>query len=85
MDPRLSLDVVNRMPPTFTSLLEGFPRTVVSYGTDIPFLTEVGRPYLIGPGDILHAHTDGEKISRRELLEGAEIYHRMVKMLVPGQ
>jgi len=85
MDPRLSLDVVNRMPPTFTSLLEGFPRTVVSYGTDIPFLTEVGRPYLIGPGDILHAHTDGEKISRRELLEGAEIYHRMVKMLVSGQ
>ena len=56
-DYRLSLEPITRMQPTTTGTLEGLPQTVVAFGTDIPFLSEVGKPYLIGPGDILDAHT----------------------------
>ncbi len=82
VDPRLSLEEVSSMPPTRTSELAGFPTTVVSFGTDIPFLRDAGTPYLIGPGDILDAHTAGEKVSRQELLEGAAVYERMVRTLL---
>jgi len=81
-DPRLRLEVRSRMGPTFTEGLEGTAETVVAYGTDVPFLKDVGRPYLIGPGDILDAHTDGEKVSKRELLDAAAIYERMVGRLL---
>ena len=81
-DPRLSVGEVTSMPPTRTGELAGFPTTVVSFGTDIPFLGRVGTPYLIGPGDILDAHTADEKVARRELLEGAAIYEKMVGMLL---
>jgi acetylornithine deacetylase len=83
-DPLLRLEIVTRMPPTFTAGLEGFPETVVAFGTDIPYLSDIGTPYLLGPGDILDAHTDGERVSRKELLDAAAIYERMVKRLLEG-
>lgn len=77
----LAVHVVSRMPPTFTEVIEGLPTTVVAYGTDLPFLSRVGKPYLVGPGDILDAHTDGEKVERRQLLEGAALYETIVRRL----
>ncbi len=81
-DPLLTFAAHTRMPPTFTGGLEGLPETVVAFGTDIPYLSDVGKPYLLGPGDILDAHTEGEKVSRRELLDAASIYERMVRLLL---
>ncbi|MGH9360747.1 MAG: M20/M25/M40 family metallo-hydrolase, partial [Thermoanaerobaculia bacterium] len=78
----LRLEVFTRMPPTRTAAFEGLAETVVSFGTDIPFLKDVGTPYLLGPGDILDAHTEGEKVARRELLAAAAIYERMVRGLL---
>ncbi|PYS32539.1 MAG: peptidase dimerization protein, partial [Acidobacteria bacterium] len=37
---------------------------------------------LIGPGSILDAHTAGEKISKRELVEGIDLYERLVRKLL---
>ena len=40
-----------------------------------------GKPLLFGPGSILDAHTDHEKISKRDLAAAVETYKRMVMRL----
>ncbi|HWP42143.1 MAG TPA: M20/M25/M40 family metallo-hydrolase [Blastocatellia bacterium] len=67
--------------PVFTETLEGFETTVVAFTTDIPKLTNWGKPLLFGPGSILDAHTANEKISRRELVEAVDTYASMVTRL----
>lgn len=60
----------------------GFETTVVSFSTDVPFLRDWGEPYLLGPGSILDAHTDHERISKKELKEGVDLYVRLAKELL---
>jgi len=84
-DLHLSFETIARMGPVRTAGLAGMPETVVAYGTDIPFLRDIGKPFLIGPGSILDAHTSGEKIARRELLDGAAVYERMVRRILAGE
>jgi len=67
--------------PVFMEKLDGFETTVVSFTTDIPMLTNWGRPLLFGPGSILDAHTAGEKISKRELAAAVDVYKQMVTNL----
>jgi acetylornithine deacetylase len=67
--------------PIFTERLDGFDTTVVSFTTDIPMLTNWGRPLLFGPGSILDAHTLGEKISKMELERAVTAYSEMVMRL----
>jgi acetylornithine deacetylase len=63
--------------------LEGFPSTVVSFTTDVPFLRGAwGQPFLIGPGSIHVAHTQEERIAKEELHAAVRLYSRMVKMLL---
>jgi len=54
------------------------------FGTDIPHLTHFGQPLLIGPGSALDAHTQGEKIEKKQLLEAVEIYQKLVRRLLSG-
>lgn len=67
--------------PVFTERLGGFETTVVAFTTDIPLLTNWGKPLLFGPGSILDAHTPGEKTGKRELAAAVETYKRMVVSL----
>jgi acetylornithine deacetylase len=63
--------------------LNGFPTTVVSYTTDIPFLEDAwGKPFLLGPGSIHLAHTPDERVPKGQLLEAVEIYSDMVRRLL---
>jgi acetylornithine deacetylase len=64
--------------PVFTEKMEGLETTVVAFTTDIPALTNWGKPLLFGPGSILDAHTAGEKISKEELTAAINAYARMV-------
>jgi acetylornithine deacetylase len=61
----------------------GFDECVVRFTTDIPYLSQWGKPLLLGPGSILDAHTDHERISKRELEDAIELYVRLAKQLVP--
>ena len=63
-------------------VVEGFETMVASFGSDAPYLGNLGKPLLIGPGSILEAHTGNEKISKQEMIEGAAIYERLVKKLL---
>ena len=62
--------------------VEGFDQTVVRFTTDIPYLTKWGTPLLLGPGSILVAHTDAEKVSKQELETSVELYSRLVIRLL---
>lgn len=45
---------------------------VVAFGTDAPHMPGFGKPVLYGPGSIQDAHTEHEKIARRDLARGVE-------------
>ena len=65
--------------------VDGLKTMVAAYTTDIPNFDGVwGKPFLIGPGSIHVAHTKEERISKKELVEAAEIYEGMVKKLLAG-
>jgi acetylornithine deacetylase len=59
----------------------GFEQCVVRFATDIPYLTQWGKPLLLGPGSILVAHTDHERISKQELENAVDLYIRLVRDL----
>jgi acetylornithine deacetylase len=70
------------VPPIRLKCLDGFETAAMAYTTDIPFLTHFGRPLLLGPGSIRHAHTMGEKISKAELARGVQLYAELARRLL---
>lgn len=80
---QVEIEEVLCIPAVHLEKLLGFKTTVVSYTTDIPaFGGAWGKPFLIGPGSILVAHTREERIPKKELLEAPEIYAKMVRQLL---
>jgi len=68
--------------PICLEAVEGFETTVVSFATDIPLLTNWGKPFLLGPGSILDAHSPKERVSRKELIRSVDLYAKLVKHLL---
>ena len=63
--------------------LDGFETSIVAYTTDVPaFGLSWGKPFLLGPGNIHVAHTNEERVSKKELLAAREIYQQMVRTLL---
>ncbi|HEY0729846.1 MAG TPA: M20/M25/M40 family metallo-hydrolase [Pyrinomonadaceae bacterium] len=54
--------------------VEGFDDCVVRFTTDVPYLSNWGKALLIGPGSILDAHTEHERIAKHELERAVELY-----------
>ena len=79
---RAAMEIVTATDPQIMHVVDGFQTTVVSFGSDIPYLANLGKPLLIGPGSILDAHTADEKIRKTELLEGIGLYERLVRKLL---
>jgi acetylornithine deacetylase len=78
---RVEVEYTFACDPVFTEKIDGFDTTVVAFTTDIPALTNWGKPLLFGPGSILDAHTPGEKISKAEVIAAIETYKQMVLSL----
>jgi acetylornithine deacetylase len=60
--------------------LPGFPTSVAAYATDIPKLTNWGKPYLFGPGSIHVAHRDDEHVRVPELRSAVDAYERIARL-----
>jgi acetylornithine deacetylase len=60
----------------------GIETMIAAFTTDIPALTDWGQPLLIGPGSIHVAHTEGEYIEKRQLLEAVDRYANIVRELL---
>ena len=78
---RVEISYTFACDPVFTEALDGFETAVVSFTTDIPLLANWGKPLLFGPGSILDAHTDHEKISKRDLESAVSVYAQMTTRL----
>jgi acetylornithine deacetylase len=62
--------------------LDGMPTMVAAFATDIPSLTNWGEPFLLGPGSIHVAHTEGEFIEKQQLLDAVDLYCTAAKKLL---
>jgi acetylornithine deacetylase/succinyl-diaminopimelate desuccinylase-like protein len=71
--------------PQFMVVPEGEASQVVSFNTDVPWLKNLGKPLLFGPGSILDAHGKNEKISKKDLLKSVDTYEQMVLSLLEGR
>jgi len=60
----------------------GIDTMIAAFTTDIPALTNWGQPVLIGPGSIHVAHTEGEYIEKRQLLEAVDLYANIARHLL---
>jgi acetylornithine deacetylase len=60
----------------------GWETTTVSYASDLGLLGAWGEGFQLGPGTIKVAHTDDERIAKRELLDGVELYVRLAEDLL---
>ncbi len=58
------------------------PKGVMRFATDIPCLSNWGKPLLFGPGSIHDAHTSKEFILKEELVRSVDTYARMVRILL---
>jgi acetylornithine deacetylase len=81
---RLDVDVITANSPVALSTVPGYEEGVVAFNTDIAYfeLKPEATAYLIGPGSILDAHSDHEKIMIPELKKAIDVYFDMaVKLL----
>jgi acetylornithine deacetylase len=79
---RALVEYLSAAEPQQLLAVAGFETCVVRFTTDIPYLTNWGTPLLIGPGSILDAHTDHERIAKRELTEAVDLYADLIRTLV---
>jgi acetylornithine deacetylase len=82
VDGRSTIDYKSTHDPVRLFSVDGFEQMIARFTTDIPYLSKWGQPLLIGPGSILVAHTDGEKVRKSEILEAVDIYAGLVKTLL---
>jgi len=76
------VDFVLDIPCVRLRSLDGLPTMVASFTTDIPALSNWGEPLLVGPGSIHVAHTEGEYVEKKQLLEAVDLYCSIAKRLL---
>ena len=79
---RAEVEYLSRHEPVYLETVAGIDQCVVRYTTDIPHLSNWGKPLLLGPGSILNAHTEHEFVEKQELEEAIEIYAHLVRALL---
>jgi acetylornithine deacetylase len=82
VETRGQLEYASAHNPVRLVTVPGFDECVVRFTTDIPYLSQWGKPLLLGPGSILDAHTDEEKISKRELEDAVKLYVRLAETVI---
>ena len=81
---RVEVHFVLEIPFMRLRTVDGIPTMVAAFTTDIPGLSDWGEPVLLGPGSIHVAHTERERLEKRQLHEAAELYCKVAKKLVSG-
>jgi acetylornithine deacetylase len=67
--------------PVRLMAVEKMEQSMVRFTTDIPYLSRWGTPLLLGPGSILDAHTDHERIAKTELSRAVDLYVELARLL----
>ena len=79
---RVTAEEILELPAMRMHTVPGFETAVFSYFSDIPFLSNWGKPLLLGPGSIHVAHTDAECIAISELDRAVDVYEKLAAALL---
>ena len=80
---RAELREIGFIPAAQFESFDGLPTTIVSYTSDAPILSPAwGKPFLIGPGSIRVAHTEAERVPKRELQAAVGLYAGLARQLL---
>ena len=79
---RAELEYGSFIPAQHFHTVPGMKSAPVAYTSDIPLLTNWGKPLLFGPGSIHVAHTPDEYVSEDELRASVDTYVSLVRMLL---
>ena len=75
-------DFILEIPFMELSTVPGIETMIAAFTTDIPALPNWGKPVLIGPGSIHVAHTNGEYIEKKQLLDAVDLYAQIARHLL---
>ncbi|HEV2836092.1 MAG TPA: M20/M25/M40 family metallo-hydrolase [Pyrinomonadaceae bacterium] len=78
---RAEIECASEHDPVRLFSVSGFDNCVVRFTTDVPYLSNWGRPLLLGPGSILDAHTEHERIAKHELERAIDLYVMLANKL----
>jgi acetylornithine deacetylase len=79
---RARIEYLSSTPPARLTSVPGFAECVVGFTTDVPHLSNWGKPLLFGPGSIHDAHTPRERIAKAELERGVDLYVQLARRLL---
>jgi acetylornithine deacetylase len=79
---RGEVEYLSEHEPVYLETIEGFEQCSVRFTTDIPYLSNWGKPLLLGPGSILNAHTAHEFVKKQELAQAVDLYVQLVRALL---
>ena len=79
---RAEVEYLSEHEPVQLETIAEIEQCVVRFTTDIPYLSNWGKPLLLGPGSILNAHTEHESVAKRELEQAVDIYAQLVLALL---
>ena len=78
---RAEIEYASQHDPVRLFSVDGFDDCVVRFTTDVPYLSNWGKPLLLGPGSILDAHTEHERIAKHELERAIDLYVMLANKL----
>ncbi|MEZ5291880.1 MAG: M20/M25/M40 family metallo-hydrolase [Vicinamibacterales bacterium] len=79
---RADISEILELPAVRLHTVPGFETEVFAYFSDVPFLTNWGRPLLLGPGTIHVAHTDHEHVAIADLERAVDLYADLAARLL---
>jgi acetylornithine deacetylase len=82
LETRVAVEYVLEVPPVRLRTLPGYDVETFAFTTDIPLLARWGEPLLFGPGSILDAHTDDDRVRIAELAAAADAYTAIAQALL---
>lgn len=78
----MSLEVISCSEPMRLFVLDRFEQSIVSFGSDAPYLRPLGEVLMLGPGSIRYAHSIEEQVTCEELEQARRLYTALVKELL---
>jgi acetylornithine deacetylase len=81
VNERAKIEYASQHDPVRLFSVNGFDDCVVRFTTDVPYLSNWGKPLLLGPGSILDAHTEHERIAKYELERAVDLYVMLANKL----
>lgn len=79
--PDVTLEIIAHSDPVELFVPTGFNHSPVSFGSDAAYFSQICPTMMVGPGNILDAHTPNESVAISELYAASEIYQRLIATL----